>query len=80
VLIAPALWCRALDGPDVVRLVGSTHGVALLAYCAFVVAARGGAGWNSWRTASLLAAAIVPGGGFVVAWRLDQRPPSTPRL
>jgi integral membrane protein len=80
VLIATALWRRALDGPDVAGLVGPTHGIAFLTYCTSVIAAREGAGWNLWRAASLLAAAIVPGGGFVVAWRSDQRPPSTPGL
>jgi integral membrane protein len=69
-LVAAILWHALLDGPDVTRPLGLTHGIVFLAYAATVLAARRPARWDSQTTISLLVASVVPGAGFVVPRRV----------
>lgn len=70
VLLCSVVAHRAFDAPDVTASVGPLHGVAFLAYFALVVQVREVTGWGALRTLGILAAAVVPFGGFVVGHRL----------
>ncbi|MGF1595988.1 MAG: DUF3817 domain-containing protein [Acidimicrobiales bacterium] len=70
-LVVGVIVHRLLDGPDLVSVLGPIHGVAFLAYLAAVLRARGERRWDTVQTVTLLFAAVVPLGGYVVARRLD---------
>ncbi|MEO1060423.1 MAG: DUF3817 domain-containing protein [Actinomycetota bacterium] len=70
VLVAAVISYRVFDGPDLTATVGPIHGVAFLAYFAVVVSMREHHDWSAGRTFAVLVAAVVPGGGYVVAHRL----------
>lgn len=69
VLIAASVT-RRLDGPDLVPVVGLTHGIIFLAYAATALVARPRLRWSAQRTLWVLVAAVVPGGGLFVERRL----------
>ena len=71
VLLAGSVWHHGFDGPETAPLLGPIHGFLFLAYVAVVLAVRVEANWSLGRTVLLLAAGILPLGGFVVARRLE---------
>ena len=72
VLLALLVWRRGFDGPDLAAVTGPIHGLAFLAYAGLVLWVREDAGWRLGQTLVLLAAAVVPLGGFFVARRLEE--------
>lgn len=72
VLIVFAVWRRGFDGPDLAAITGPIHGAAFLAYVVLVLVVRAEAGWRLGHTLVLLAASVVPLGGFLVARRLEE--------
>ncbi len=69
VLLAAVVWFRLLDGPDLVAVFGPTHGIVFLVYVAAVWRAREAQRWSNQQVAVLLAASVLPLGGFWVAER-----------
>lgn len=63
-------WRLFAGGPDLSSLVGPSHGLAFLAYFVCVAQVREVLGWSPRQTMAVLAAAVVPLGGYVVAERL----------
>ena len=68
-LVATALKYGA-DGPDLAPILGPIHGILFLAYVYMALSLRDDAGWNGSQTLGVLAAAVIPGGGFVVERRM----------
>ena len=64
-LAATAVKC-GLGEADGVELLGPIHGVLFLAYFVLVIFVRGHRGWGARTTLGVLAAAVVPLGGWVV--------------
>jgi len=68
-----------LDEPGGVELLGPIHGLLFLAYFVMVAFVREERGWGLGRSLAVLAAAVVPLGGFFVEQRLLQdAPPAAP--
>ena len=70
VLLGAVVWFRVLDGPDLVAVFGPIHGVVFLVYVAAVWQARHEHGWSNQVVLVLLAASVLPLGGFWVADRV----------
>ena len=60
------LW----DYPLAVRIVGTIHGVLFLGVCAVLLNVRQVTGWTAARAATVLVAALLPCGPFVIDGRL----------
>jgi integral membrane protein len=56
-----------------VQVLGPIHGALFLGYCALVIILRPDTRWSTRTTAWLLAAAVVPFGGYAVDWWLARR-------
>ena len=56
-----------------VHIMGPIHGVLFLAYVGLALEARRRLAWDGRTTLVVLADAIIPAGGFVVARRADLR-------
>lgn len=56
-----------------VHIMGSVHGLLFIAYLAFAVSLARPAGWTAWQLLWILAASIIPFGGFAVDWWLLRR-------
>jgi integral membrane protein len=63
-----------LDEPGGVELLGPIHGLLFLAYFVMVVFVREERRWNLRQTLAVLAAAVIPLGGFFVEMRLLRHP------
>ena len=66
VLLGASFVKRVLDGPDLVPVFGSIHGVVFLVYVILVLKVRDGQGWGLGRTIWVIVAAAIPLGGFFV--------------
>jgi integral membrane protein len=78
-LIAGLIWRAAFNGPDLSAGLGLTHGIIYLVYVALILASRADYGWPWAVTLELLAAGVVPFGGFYVAQRyLSVNPQNSP--
>ena len=55
-----------------VHIMGSIHGLLFIAYLAFAISLMRPAGWTLWQTFWILAASMIPFGGFVVDWWLGR--------
>jgi integral membrane protein len=58
-----------------VHIMGSIHGLLFIAYLAFAISLMKPAGWSYWQTFWILAASMIPFGGFVVDWWLAKNQP-----
>jgi len=74
-LIVATIVKYAADAPLGVHILGPTHGVLFLAYVGLTFDVRRKLGWDNRTTLIVLADAILPGGGFLVARRADLREP-----
>jgi integral membrane protein len=70
VLWITLIWRRGFDGPDLSGLLGPIHGIIFLAYLVAALRVRSAHGWNAMRTAVVIAAAVVPVAGYLLAARL----------
>jgi integral membrane protein len=70
ILLAATIWKYAADGPDLAPILGPIHGVLFLAYVFMALSLRDDAGWDGATTLGVLAAAVIPGGGYVVERRM----------
>jgi len=70
VLLAAVVLYRVFDGPKFTPILGPIHGTAFLLYFWFVIQAHHERGWAWSRTLPILAASVVPLGGFYAADRL----------
>jgi len=70
ILLAATIWKYAADGPDLAPILGPIHGILFLAYVFMALSLRDDAGWDGPTTLGVLAAAVIPGGGFVVERRM----------
>jgi integral membrane protein len=58
-----------------VHIMGSIHGLLFIAYLAFAISLMKPAGWTYLQTFWILAASMIPFGGFVVDWWLARNFP-----
>ncbi|MGH7872977.1 MAG: DUF3817 domain-containing protein [Candidatus Binatia bacterium] len=56
--------------PQAVKVFGWIHGLLFITFCMVLLQARLDAKWNAWRTGTILAAALLPFGPFVIDGRL----------
>ena len=70
VLLAAVVVKRGLDGPDAVSVLGPIHGIIFLGYFVLTLLVREEQGWTGWQTVTVLLAAALPFGGFVVNNRM----------
>lgn len=63
-----------IDEPGGVELLGPIHGILFLAYFVMVVFVREERRWGLGQTLAVLAAAVIPLGGFFVEMRLLRHP------
>lgn len=56
--------------PHAVTVVGWLHGLLFITFCIALTQAHQEAKWNLWRTGSVLIAALLPFGPFVIDGRL----------
>jgi integral membrane protein len=70
VLLTATIAKYAADGPDLAPILGPIHGILVLAYVYGALSLREDAGWNGNMTLGVLAAAVIPFGGFVVERRV----------
>lgn len=70
-LVAAWIWRVLADGPDLSAALGLVHGTAFLVYAAAVFHGRDAHGWRAPTTVWLLAGALVPFVGLVLAERLS---------
>ena len=59
--------------PQAVKVVGWIHGLLFITFCMVLLQTRLDAKWNAWRTGTILAAALLPFGPFVIDRRVAQR-------
>lgn len=53
-----------------VHIMGGLHGLLFIAYLAFAISLVRPAGWTIWQAFWILAASMIPLGGFAVDWWL----------
>lgn len=58
--------------PQAVTLAGWLHGMLFIAFCIALTQAHQEAKWNFWRTGTVLIAALLPFGPFVIDGRLRE--------
>ncbi len=58
------------DLPQAVKVVGWIHGLLFITFCMILLQTRLDAKWNAWRTGTILIAALLPFGPFVIDNRL----------
>lgn len=56
-----------------VHIMGALHGLLFIAYLSFAISLARPAGWSAIQTSLILAASMIPFGGFVVDWWLLRR-------
>lgn len=79
-LLAAVVVKRALDGPDLVSVLGPIHGIAFLVYLLLTLLVREEQGWTAGQTIVVLIASALPFGAFVVNSRMVHDPaPTTTR-
>jgi integral membrane protein len=76
-LIVATMVKYSADAPLGVHIMGPVHGVLFLAYVGLALDVRSRLGWDARTSLIVLADAIIPGGGFVVARRRDLEPTVT---
>ena len=69
-LLAAVLAHRGFGGPDLISAFGPVHGVVFLVYAGLVLQVRDELRWSGQHTLAVVAAAVIPLGGFWVAERL----------
>jgi integral membrane protein len=74
-LIVATIVKYSASAPLGVQILGPIHGVLFLAYVALTFEVRRQTKWDQRTTLIVLADAILPGGGFIVASRADLRDP-----
>jgi integral membrane protein len=72
-LIVATIVKYSADAPLGVHILGPIHGVLFLGYVGLALEVRRRLSWDGRTTLIVLADAIIPGGGFVVARRSDLR-------
>jgi integral membrane protein len=70
-LIVATIVKYSASAPLGVQILGPLHGVLFLAYVALTFEVRRRVKWDNRTTLIVLADAILPGGGFLVARRSD---------
>lgn len=71
ILLGIAMPLKYLAGlPQAVKVVGWIHGLLFITFCMVLLQTRLDAKWNAWRTGTILAAALLPFGPFVIDRRL----------
>jgi integral membrane protein len=71
VLLGVAMPLKYFAGmPQAVKVVGWIHGLLFMAFCMVLLQTRLDARWNAWRTVTILVAALVPFGPFIIDGRL----------
>ena len=58
--------------PQAVTIVGWLHGLLFIAFCIALTQAHQDAKWSAWRSATVLIAALLPFGPFVIDPRLRE--------
>ena len=76
-LIVATIVKYSADSPLGVKILGPIHGVLFLAYVGLTFEVRRHLTWDRRTTLIVLADAILPGGGLLVARRADLREPVT---
>jgi integral membrane protein len=77
-LIVATVVKYAADAPMGVQVLGPIHGVLFIAYVLLALSVRAQLHWSGRTFLIVLADAILPGGGFVVARRPDLSATYTP--
>ena len=84
VLLVAVVAKYGFDAPIGVRIMGPVHGVIFLVYAGLAFTVREQLRWSAQHTAAVLAAAVIPLGGYLVERSLTPRPtpagaPTAPR-
>jgi integral membrane protein len=58
--------------PQAVTAIGWVHGLLFIAFCIALTQAHQDAKWSAWRSATVLLAALLPFGPFVIDKKLRQ--------
>lgn len=70
-LLGVAMPLKYLAGmPQAVSVVGWIHGVLFITFCIALTQAHQEAKWSAWRSGTVLIAALLPFGPFVIDGRL----------
>jgi len=77
VLLVAVVAKYGFDAPAGVRIMGPVHGCIFLGYAALAFAVRDQLRWTAQHTAFVLAAAVIPLGGYLVERSLG-RPGESP--
>ena len=71
VLLGIAMPLKYFAGlPEAVRVAGWTHGMLFMLFCCFLLDVKQQARWSFWQTGTVLVAALLPFGPFVINGRL----------
>ena len=71
ILLGVAMPLKYFAGmPQTVKVVGWIHGLLFITFCMALLQTRLDAKWNAWRTGTILVAALLPFGPFVIDGRL----------
>jgi integral membrane protein len=71
ILLGVAMPLKYFAGlPQTVKVVGWIHGLLFITFCMVLLQTRLDAKWNAWQTATILVAALLPFGPFVIDKRL----------
>jgi integral membrane protein len=73
-LIAATAVKYTAEHPVGVQILGPIHGVLFICYVVLALWVRAGLGWRAKTLLIVLADAVLPGGGFLVARRADLQP------
>jgi integral membrane protein len=71
ILLVAVVAKYGFDAPIGVRVMGPVHGCIFLGYAALAFAVRDQLRWSATHTAVVLAAAVIPLGGYLVERSLD---------
>lgn len=74
ILLVGVVAKYGFDEPVGVRVMGPVHGVIFLAYAALAFTVREQLRWTAQHTAAVLAAAVIPLGGYLVQRSLAPKP------
>jgi integral membrane protein len=59
--------------PQAVTIVGWLHGLLFIAFCIALTQAHQDAKWSAWRSATVVIAALLPFGPFVIDKKLREQ-------
>jgi integral membrane protein len=76
ILIVATIVKYAAHAPIGVQVMGPIHGVLFIGYVLLAVLLRGRLGWSATKLLVVLADAILPGGGYLVARWPELREPA----